>query len=252
MTPDLRFDFACAARTDRGRVRPRNEDAFLCVPERGLFAVADGMGGHRGGDVASRTAIAALEHGLAGDPQAPDRALYEAVARAQHEIETEAGRRVGLADMGTTLTAVWFPPAGPPLLAHVGDSRLYRLRDGQLALLTRDDTWVQDRLDAGELGPGQARRHPYASMLTRALGVPGRWQPRIETVDVRQGDLLLLCSDGLTGMLDDSALRQRLDAGRPLDDLATDLIAAANDRGGADNITVVLISPTEGAGPGTC
>jgi PPM family protein phosphatase len=243
MTPTGKFRFECAALTDRGRVRPRNEDSFFCAPDRALFAVADGMGGHRGGNIASRTAIATLDATLPMQTAGADAAalLRNAVAVAQRAIEAECVRAPELSNMGTTLTAVWAPADGPPLIAHVGDSRLYRVRGGAIVQVTRDDSWVQDRVDSAELTAAEARNHPYSAMLTRALGVVDRWQPAIHTLDLQAGDLLLLCSDGLTGMLEDAEILDLANQEEaPLEQRARDLVGAANDRGGLDNITVVL------------
>jgi len=143
--------------------------------------------------------------------------------------------------MGTTLSVLAINGRHDgALLAHIGDSRLYRWRDGRLDQLTRDHTWVQEHIDAGVLTPEQARNHPFASVLTRVLGTTSTAAPDIERIPVEPGDLFLLCSDGLTGMLDEEAIAAILAADLPLADIARLLIDAANAAGGGDNITVVL------------
>lgn len=235
-------------RTDRGRVRELNEDAYLVRPDLGVFAVADGLGGHAAGELASRIAVDCIERGM-GDvaPELPaaerGARLRDAVRAASREILTHAARDPESAGMGTTVTAVAFSTAEPACaFAHVGDSRAYLLSpDGRLRQLTTDHTWVQQQIDAGYLTPRQARSHPYANVLYRALGA--EFDVAVDTfrVELAPGDLLLLCSDGLTGMLSDDELRAILDPAGDLEALAQGLIDAANRRGGLDNTTVVLI-----------
>ena len=236
----MKFEFA--GLTDRGRIRERNEDALLQRPERGLFAVADGMGGHAGGDVASRIAIDVLdERTLAAGPDAGPAQLRAAI-RAAHEAILKASRaEPDLDGMGTTLTAFAVRPRGC-LIGHVGDSRAYRLRDGELCQLTRDQSWVQDQIDAGRLTPRQARNHPYASIITSALGIR-RSDLDIQVLepDCVPGDLFLLCSDGLLAELEDDEIADLLQADTDLDGAARTLIDAANAAGGPDNITVALV-----------
>jgi len=237
-----------SSRSDRGRIRPGNEDALLADGETGLFAVADGMGGHAAGEVASRVAIEALRSAaqnapgetgpsastnarkwLASSVEAANRAVYEA-ARADPR----------LGGMGTTLTALYIHP---PIAcyAHVGDSRMYRLRGGRLQQITRDHTWVQEQVDAGLLSPAQAAVHPQRSVLTRAVGTSDAVAVESADLGAEPGDLFLLASDGLTGMLTDDQIAAVLMNGTSLDGIADDLIREANARGGVDNITVVLV-----------
>ena len=236
------MNFEFAGLTDQGRVRARNEDALLQRPERGLFAVADGMGGHAGGDVASRIAVDVLdEHLLAAGPEpGPDE--IGAAIRAAHEAILRAARAESeLEGMGTTLTALVAGARGC-LIGHVGDSRAYCLRNGALEQLTRDQTWVQDQVDSGALTPEQARRHPFSAMITCALGI-GDVDLDVQILHPRcePGDLFLLCSDGLTARLDDGALADLLVGRDALDDAARALVDAANEAGGPDNITVALV-----------
>jgi PPM family protein phosphatase len=230
-----------AGHTDTGRSRSRNEDALLQRPERGLMAVADGMGGHAGGDIASRIAIDVLDEGTiaavddhAGQLEAAFRTAHAAILRA-------AAADSALAGMGTTLTALRFRAEGSCIIANVGDSRAYRLRGGVLEQLTRDQTWVQQQVDAGRLSEAEAKRHPYSAILTGALGV-GDLELDVQrlTPDCQPGDTFLLCSDGLTARLDDSDIERILIRHTDLDAAAHALVDAANDAGGPDNITVAL------------
>lgn len=234
--------------TDRGLSRRRNEDAVLELPEARLYAVADGMGGHRAGDVASRLAVDTLAACFERPPSPRIRApaltgrLLEAFDRANGAILDHASANPSCNGMGTTLTAV-APLASDPqcVIAHVGDSRAYRLRAGDLQQLTRDHTWVQQQVDTGMLTPVEARHHRLSSVLHRVLGTTAVGPADTLVVDTEPGDLLLLCSDGLTNMLDDAALLRLLSAGQPLDVLGRRLVDAANEQGGLDNITVLLL-----------
>ena len=246
-----------AAATDAGQVREQNEDAWTAVPDSGLFAVADGMGGHAAGEVASRLAVAALEE-LAGGHGAPPGSVSEARRLLAGSIR-EAGRRIreegrehpGRRGMGTTLTALVLLAGGRGVVAHVGDSRAYRLRGGRLERLTRDHTWVQDQVDRGALSESEARRHPASSVLTRALGTDAGVEPDIGEIAWERGDLYLLCSDGLTAAVPEPELAGALGRaleGAPDRDGSPELAAAAgalveeaNRRGGPDNVTVLLV-----------
>jgi PPM family protein phosphatase len=237
----MKRDFA--GRTHVGRIRNRNEDALLQRPERGLFAVADGMGGHAGGDIASRIAVDVLDERTSGPAEHPATQLDTGI-RAAHDAILKAARAdSALRGMGTTLTALWFHRADAEVVvAHVGDSRAYRLRDGALKQLTRDQTWVQDQVDAGLLSANQARRHPYSAMLTCALGVEDVvLDVQIMPLPTRPGDVYLLCTDGLVARLDEEDIQPILERPQPLDAVAEALVDAANQAGGPDNITVALI-----------
>jgi len=232
----------CVALTDQGRVRLRNEDCVHADPRSGLVAVADGMGGHNAGDVASRLAIESLVSALTESAR-----LVDAVAEANRKIFVGAQSWPGCEGMGTTLSAACFlPPRAQLVVAHVGDSRVYRYRGGdeggELTRITRDHATLQDLLDTGVYPPDQARRLMPRSYLTRALGIEAETTIDLHTLAVREQHLYLLCTDGLTNMLSDAALGDffdRLHEG-PLVDLAAALIDAANARGGHDNISVVL------------
>lgn len=223
------------ALTDIGRMRHRNEDSFLLDQDARLFAVADGMGGHAAGDVASRTAIAAFAAAFA-ETRSPGLSMYAANRAVIQCGLAEPGR----AGMGTTLTAM-FITGQAARVAHVGDSRLYLLRDGVLVQLTRDHTVAEEMIERGSLTRLDAMQHPANSMLTRSLGSRpdvqvDELQPKLE-----KGDVLLLCSDGLTAMVTDEAIADILQQEKSLADRAADLIDAANRQGGLDNITVLLV-----------
>lgn len=238
----MRFRFA--GHTDVGRVRSRNEDALLQLPLRGIAAVADGMGGHAAGDVASRIAVDVVDDRTRDLEHDPAGALADAI-RAAHEAIVRAARAdPELQGMGTTLTVLRVHDRDGCLIAHVGDSRAYRWRDGQLEQLTRDQTWVQQQVDAGAISRENARHHPFSSILTGALGVEDQeLEIQLLEPECRPGDTFLLCSDGLVARLSDDELQAVL-LGHPDDDLdgaARALVHAANEAGGPDNITVALV-----------
>ena len=246
--PAALMSWSSAGMTDRGRRRSRNEDAFLLRPQSRIFAVADGMGGHAAGNIASRIAIDVLA-GAFERPPSPRigaatlaRRLLGVFDRANRAILDHAAQNRECAGMGTTLTA--FAPlaaADQCVIAHVGDSRAYRLRGGELTQLTRDHTWVQQQVDAGMLTSAESRHHPLSSVLSRVLGTAAVGPADTLVVDAAPGDVFLLCSDGLTTMLDDPDVCVLLARSLPLEDRARALIEAANQRGGLDNTTVVLL-----------
>jgi protein phosphatase len=225
------------ARTDVGRVRKGNEDSFKA--EEPLFAVADGMGGHQGGEVASSLALETI--GKGGGP------LEQMVREANEAVYRRAAGDPGLSGMGTTLTAL--RADGDVLrMAHVGDSRAYMLRDGRLQRLTKDHTVVQRLVDEGKLTAQEAEIHPQRSILTRALGVDESLQVDQGAIEPRPGDRLLLCSDGLTGMVDEERITRLLTENPDPQAAADTLVTAANDAGGQDNITAVVIDVLEAKG----
>ena len=226
----------CTARSDVGR-RPNNEDAVFASPR--LAAVADGVGGAAAGEVASRTLINALVHvdkcRLQGRVED---ALAEGIARGNETIGFIAGCRPAMAGMSTTVTAVALGDEGC-VVANVGDSRTYLLRDGALTQLTRDDSWVQLMLDSGELTPEQARDHPQRSLVLAALDGEPDHDPALTRFDARPGDRLLLCSDGLSDVVDDATIAATL---RIPDRAAcaARLIELALAAGGRDNVSAVV------------
>ncbi len=230
-----------AGRTDVGQVREGNEDALLI--RDGLFAVADGMGGHVAGEVASATALEQVED-LDGrvyqDADAAIAALRTAVVEANRTVSQLAEERPEYRGMGTTLTAAMVE--GRRLhVAHVGDSRAYLLRDDHLRQLTDDHTLVQHLVDEGQITATEAETHPQRSIITRAIGIGAEVEVDTITVDLRAGDQLLLCSDGLTGVVEDERIGELLRSGDPPQAVVDQLVQEANDGGGPDNITVVLL-----------
>jgi serine/threonine protein phosphatase PrpC len=224
-----------AGLSDVGRQREANEDNLVIASP--VFAVADGMGGARAGEVASRMAADAFGR-LARDGT-PEQRLTLVAKRANRQIFDLAQRDESHRGMGTTLTAAMLA-AGAVSIGHVGDSRAYRLRDGVLEQLTQDHSLVAELERSGQLSPEAAEHHPQRSIITRALGPEPDVEVDTHTHPARAGDVYLLCSDGLTGMLSDDEVAGLLGGAASLDDAARSLIRAANQRGGKDNITVVL------------
>ncbi len=241
-----------AGKSDVGRVRSGNEDALFANEELGVFIVADGMGGHAAGEVASQIVTEtvgpgvakAIEQGLsAADLESRTLALIDManqaiLERADHEPEKRG--------MGTTLTLLMLLSEGHYMADQVGDSRAYLLRDGELTQITRDHTVVQQQVDRGALTPEQARDHPLSHILTRALGTEDQVDADTYNDGTQPGDRFLLCSDGLSGMITDEQIEEILS--KPTDDLdsiAEQLIEAANQAGGMDNVTAVVVEVTE-------
>ena len=231
------------AGTDVGRARSGNEDSYFCG--RTVLAVADGLGGHQGGEVASAAAVeplAALDGREFADPAEAADELTAAIREANAAILDRAGGDPGLWGMGTTVTAAALAGERHLQLAHVGDSRAYLLRDGSLEQLTTDHTVVGELVRRGRLTPEQAAIHPERSILTRAVGL----DPRVpvdtpDPVELRDGDQVMLCSDGLTEAVDDDRIAELLSADADGEAACRSLIDAANAAGGPDNITVVLL-----------
>lgn len=227
--------------TDIGQVRQGNEDAFLVADS--IVAVADGMGGHLAGEVASAAAlepVADLDGRVFPDAQQAVDALRSAVVEANRRVLQMAEDEPTYRGMGTTLTTALVE--GRRLhIAHVGDSRAYLLRDGELRQLTDDHTLVQHLIDEGQISAAQAAHHPQRSVITRAIGVGPDLEVDTLSFDLAPGDTLLLCSDGLTGVVDDETIASVLAATPDEQAAVTTLITRANEAGGPDNITVVLL-----------
>jgi len=224
--------------TDTGRRRLRNEDAFICEPP--LFAVADGMGGARAGEVAAGLAAAALEE--AGSETCGAEGVAALIVEANRRIWERSRNDPRTAGMGTTVTAALVDAStGAVAIGHVGDSRAYLFRDGTLEQLTTDHSLVAELVESGVLTPEEAERHPQRSAITRALGTEPTVEVDAFTVHAEAGDLFLVCSDGLSAMISDDAVSSAIElAERDPERAADALVAAANARGGEDNITVVL------------
>jgi protein phosphatase len=228
--------------SDVGKVRGRNEDSFIVHAETGRFAVADGMGGHVAGDIASKTALAAFDEYLAATSDASETAVHAAIHAANRAVWQRAEVEREKIGMGTTLTAVVFTANRKEfVVGHVGDSRLYRLRGGMLEQITRDHTAAQELVDNGQLTKSEARRHPLSSMLYRSVGTRPDVEIDVQRSTAEAGDRYLLCSDGLSGMVDDEDLAAILRQEKPPQSICADLIQAANRHGGVDNITAIVI-----------
>ena len=230
--------------TDPGLVRTANQDAY-CIDESGrFFIVADGMGGHAGGQEASRLATEVLQQYLKEHWDSAQRStelLKDAVLKANHAIIQDQLAHPERSDMGTTVVAVIFRD-DQPMCAHIGDSRLYRLRGSQLDQITDDHTWVARAMKLGDITPTQARVHPWRHILSKCLGREDLNQVEIQSFDYQPNDRLLLCSDGLTEELSDHVITTHMKTIRSCDKAAIALINAAKESGGRDNITVILVA----------
>jgi protein phosphatase len=241
--------------TDVGRKRKHNEDAYLLDAERGLFVVADGMGGHAAGEVASRLTVESIQEFISGTEDDHDNTwpfgynnrysvdgnrLSTAVERANEKVMRAVVNRPELKGMGTTVVAALFDERRATLV-HVGDSRAYLLRESELRRLTDDHSWVQEQVNAGILSEEEARSHPLKNVVTRALG--GGMHVAVDLIEIPVGgdDRFLLCSDGLTGMVSDEEITAALSSSRSLEEIVRGLIELANERGGVDNITAIVV-----------
>ena len=244
-----------AARTDVGMIRSGNEDNFAAEVngQRGLFIVADGMGGHAAGEVASEMAVQIVQRELGelGDLAARETAdrVATSLRRANRAIHERTLTEVDKQGMGTT-ASVLILTGTRYLIGQVGDSRVYLLRDGALRQLTKDHSYVQEQVDAGFLTPEQARYHPYSNVITRCVGASPDVEPDVYAGVAQAGDTFLVASDGLTGMVDDWRLQQLLLARSTPERIVNTLIAEANGRGGLDNITAIVVRlvPHDGTG----
>jgi serine/threonine protein phosphatase PrpC len=237
--------------TDVGRKRVHNEDSFLVMPESGLFCVADGLGGHASGEVASRMAVEELAaYFWATDPDPADRAhedrVAEAIRIANRSILARARSEPDLSGMGTTLVAGYFTEDGPLVVGHVGDSRAYLFRDGELRRLTEDHSLLQDFIRQSSPSAAEIDAFPHKNVIVRAVGMRDDVAADLSRVDVRERDVLLLCSDGLFGMLPDEQMAEILrEEGGEILRANQLLVDAANEAGGSDNVTSVLVQVVE-------
>ena len=234
------------ARTDVGIVRQGNEDNYFAEADvqRGVFVVADGMGGHAAGEVASEMAVQIISRTLLPltcmkDKHARD-LMQQSLKDANRAIYERMLNETDKQGMGTTASVLVLCDHGY-LIGQIGDSRIYLLRDGALTQITKDHSYVQEQVDAGLLTPEQARYHPYSNVITRCVGASDDVEADIYEGDIRAGDVFLLASDGLTGMVDDRRLQQLLLARSGPGRIVDALIAEANNRGGLDNITAIVI-----------
>lgn len=239
-----RFELAIAGSTHVGRIRQANQDAFdrFDNPDRGeiLLVVADGLGGHRGGETASRIAVGTLgQFCLDGDEDPPTR-LLRATELANAEIHKRASKDRTLKGMGTTIVALLLRQDGPSYVAHVGDSRLYRARGGEFEALTEDHSVVSLLIRDGTITTEEARDHPKRNQILRALGVREDIEVEIAPLDLKSGDAYLLCSDGLYGMLPDADLKALVERAPDPHAVVAWMIDAANQAGGTDNVTALF------------
>jgi PPM family protein phosphatase len=235
-----------AARTSTGRIRSSNEDAYGYRPERGIYVVCDGMGGAAGGEVASRMAVdTVLERMSVEDGTAPEgERLHEAIAEANRVVLERAEHEPGLYGMGTTLVALLLgADAGtrPALIAHAGDSRCYLFRRGKLQKITHDHSLVDEQMRLGTMTQEEAERSPFRSVITRAIGTQTSVTEDVVAIEVEKGDVFLLCSDGLTREVDEEGIGRILGAGSDLERAAQSLVDAANEAGGRDNVTALVV-----------
>jgi protein phosphatase len=232
--------------SDVGLVRNSNEDSYALDPERGLFVVADGMGGAQAGETASRIAVETLSAEIRrAGADAPPEALIHAVELANENIREAAERNPAHAGMGTTVVAV-LVRLPKVYVANVGDSRGYLWTHGELFCVTSDDTWVNQVGRGLGLSDEQLRKHPYRNVLTRAVGAEDHIEVKVQEIGLLPGDMLLLCSDGLHTVTGEDALLEVLEKPGSLQQKCEALIAAAIAKGAPDNVTAVLIEASEG------
>jgi len=233
-------------RTDTGRQRSANEDSFFVRAP--IFVVADGMGGAQAGEVASKAAAEAFDRDL--PPGSPERFLRETIEAANREIHELAHDDPSRAGMGTTITAaIVNPESEEVVIGHVGDSRAYRLRGGKLERLTRDHSLVEEMRRKGQLTDAQAEDHPQRSIITRALGPEAEVDVDVQTVPAAPGDLFLICSDGLTTMVDEAKIARLLAGAGSMEAAVRGLVDEANRAGGRDNITALAFRLEDAAAP---
>lgn len=236
--------YLAAAVTDRGRKRPSNEDAFGFSIEDGIYLVCDGMGGAAAGEIASSLAVDEVLHLLDGRGQSGRTPLPEvveqAIVAANEAIFSRAQRNQRLSGMGTTLAALAVEE-NHAWVFNVGDSRCYRLRQGQLEQVTLDHSLVEEQVRMGRMTPAEAHRSPLKNVITRALGTQCRVTPDVFGLETEPGDIFLLCTDGLTRELTDEAIAALLGSGDALEEQCARLVGAAKKAGGHDNITCLLV-----------
>ncbi len=257
----MSFTIRACGLTDVGKARAHNEDCFGIDADNRLVVVADGMGGHSHGEVASRIAVQSIrdyvdrrlheisaltsdltsENGNLAEHDDHGRLLATALRRAHQQVLGAIQRDGSLYGMGTTVVGLLLR-GGVAAVAHVGDSRAYRVRGGRLELLTQDHTWVNEQVVAGYLSAEQARVHPLKNVVTRALGGDSEVLVDVREVEVAEGDLFLLCSDGLTTMMSDPDISLAFTGADGLEETCRQLVSTANSRGGLDNVTVVLVA----------
>jgi len=245
-----RFRWKGAAVSDVGRVRSTNEDSVFCSAEAGVFVVADGMGGHAAGEVASAIASELIGARLcclgAGEELDKVRSLFLEVFReAGSEIIRQAREDSDRGGMGTTATVMVLRPDDNYIVGHIGDSRAYLLRDDSFARITTDHSWVEEQVERGVISREQAFRHPQSNIITRALGTDPVPAPDLYVGEIQAGDRFLLCSDGLSDMVDEDRIAQVLRAVDEPEAAASRLVSEANLGGGIDNVTALVVHVQE-------
>lgn len=234
--------------TDIGRKRKLNQD-YVYTSEQpvgslpNLFIVADGMGGHNAGDYASKVTVETIVEKIKVSTETErTHIVEEAIVTANTLIRTKARESADLEGMGTTVVVATCE-GNRLCVANVGDSRLYVANRKEIRQITKDHSWVAEMVRRGGLGREEARNHPDRNIITRAIGADDTVKVDFFTVQLKEGDLILMCTDGLTNMLEDEEIRMILDGARDMVEKAEELVAAANERGGRDNISVILIDP---------
>ncbi|MFM7887755.1 MAG: Stp1/IreP family PP2C-type Ser/Thr phosphatase [Pseudanabaena sp.] len=233
-----------AGATDKGCVRSANQDSYYIDPDGRFFVVADGMGGHAGGEVASKIAVDSIRaclESLWDKETDPQKLMQDAIDEANQAIINDQKANPVRSDMGTTVVLLLFRD-DHPWFCHIGDSRLYRLRDGNLEQISDDHTWIARAIQTGVINADDAKSHPWRHMLLQCLGREDLKSITACEIECQSGDLFLICSDGLTEELSDDRINHQLKSIRNCQQAAEALIDAAKTRGGRDNITVVIVS----------
>jgi PPM family protein phosphatase len=235
-----------AAATDVGRIRSGNEDSLYADadPERGLFIVADGMGGHAAGEIASEMAVQIVAREMVHtrdlNGEEPLTAMSGALRSANRAIFERTIVEADKQGMGTTASCLMLG-TGRYVIGHIGDSRIYLLRDGSFRQVTKDHSYVQEQVDAGFLTPEQARYHPYSNVITRCVGANAAVEADVMNGEIKPGDIWLVASDGLTGMVEDPQLKKIMETKSTPGAMVNSMINEANKRGGLDNITAIVV-----------
>lgn len=251
-----------AGLSDRGMKRPHNEDSLSVVPNLGVFIVADGMGGHNAGEVASRQAIESMVEFLrdstsdttwpfpaSSDLSHTENRIVMAIKLANRDVCKLSMEHPEYHGMGTTLVGMLLDPSNSATaIGHVGDSRAYLLREGKLEKLTHDHSWVEEQLQRGIITAEEAKNHRWKNVITRALGNKLDVEVEVKSYPVQDGDVFLLCTDGLSGMVEQDVLEHVMLSQPDLEECAQSLIRAANDAGGNDNISLILVRVLEERG----
>ncbi|RKY12436.1 MAG: serine/threonine-protein phosphatase [Planctomycetota bacterium] len=242
------FSLSWGVASDKGRVRDENEDTFLVEPELGLFLVSDGMGGHRGGALASKIVAQDLPvmietrlHKLRGHSRRAARLLFKRMITEQsRQLRMEGFSESGYKEMGATLVMTLIKD-GRAYIGSVGDSRIYRFRHGRLVQMTKEHSVVSELLSAGKIEPQDVQDHPAQGQLTHYIGMEESIEPYVRSFAVKDSDRLLLCTDGLTDMVDNKSLARILGDTNDAQTVCDVLVKSANEAGGLDNITVIVI-----------